>query len=176
MGKSVFFDSWQDLIQIAITVPILYLFIVLAIRIVGKRATSRMNNFDWVVTVAMGSIMAAGILRKETAILEALLAIALLLLLQWILTRSVLHNRRVQRLIKAAPTLLVAEGRFIEDAMRRERITKGEVMAALRGKGVHNLNEIRWVILEPDATFSVVTKKDKIVSRAVYEGVEGLEE
>jgi uncharacterized membrane protein YcaP (DUF421 family) len=174
MGKSIFFDSWQDLLQIAVTAPIIYAFVVLAIRVSGKRATSQMNNFDWIVTVAIGSIAGSGIMLKDLAIAETVLAIALLLALQWLLTKTVLHNKFLQRVVKAPPTLLVHDGQFLEDAMRRERITRGEIRSALRDNGLTDVRMAQWVILEPDASFSVITKAEGPHSRTDLEDVQGL--
>ena len=156
MNETFFFDSWQDLLQIAITVPVVYLFVIAAVRVMGKRSTSQMNNFDWIVTVAIGSIAGAGIMRKESAIAETLLAIALLLLLQWLLTSAVRNNKSLQRLVKARPTLLVHDGKFIEDSMRQERVTQGEVLSSLRVSGLTDVRQAKWVILEPDASLSVI--------------------
>ncbi len=164
MQESFFYDSWRDLLQIAITVPIIYFFIIVAVRVAGKRSTSQMNNFDWIVTVAIGAIAGAGIMRKGSAIVETLLAIALLLLLQWLLTTAVRMNRPLQRLVKARPTLLVHEGEFIEESMRRERITRGEVLSALRVSGLTAVDQAKWVILEPDASMSVIPMSNDTAS------------
>ena len=172
MQESFFYDSWQDLLQIAITVPIIYLFIIVAVRVVGKRSTSQMNNFDWIVTVAIGSIAGAGIMRKGSAITETILAISLLLLLQWLLTTAVRKNKSLQQLVKARPTLLVHDGEFIEASMRRERITRGEVLSALRVSGLTEVSQAKWVILEPDASMSVIPMSNDTATAEHLEEVE----
>ena len=172
MQETFFFDSWRDLLQIAITVPIIYLFVIVAVRVVGKRSTSQMNNFDWIVTVAIGSIAGAGIMRKGSAIVETILAISLLLLLQWLLTTAVRTNKSLQHLVKARPTLLVHEGKFIEQSMRQERITQGEVLSALRVSGLTAVNQAKWVILEPDASLSVIPMSNTTATPEDLEMVE----
>ena len=172
MQESFFYDSWQDLLQIAITVPIIYLFIIVAVRVVGKRSTSQMNNFDWIVTVAIGSIAGAGIMRKGSAITETILAISLLLLLQWLLTTAVRKNKSLQQLVKARPTLLVHDGEFIEKSMRHERITRGEVLSALRVSGLTEISQAKWVILEPDASMSVIPMSNDTATAEHLEEVE----
>ncbi|CAH1001322.1 hypothetical protein LEM8419_02223 [Neolewinella maritima] len=172
MGETVFFDNWQDILQIGITAPIVYVFIVLAIRLTGKRSTSQMNNFDWVVTVAIGSIAASGIMLKDLSITETLFAISLLLLLQYLLTSAVRNNESLESVVKAQPTLLVHDGQFLEEPMKRERITRSEIMSALRNSGITDVRLAQWVILEPDATFSVIRKSDTPLSKAALAGVE----
>jgi uncharacterized membrane protein YcaP (DUF421 family) len=171
--KSVFFDSWQGILRIAITVPTIYAFIILSVRIVGKRSTSRMNNFDWIVTVAIGAISGTAILDKRTAILEAILATALLFGLQFLITRITLHNRGIRKLIKAKPTLLVYQGEYLDQALDHERISRDEVMAALRSKGLISVYMAEAVILEPDATFSIIERESHRLSNDDLEGVEG---
>lgn len=78
-----------DLLRIAATAPIVYLLIILFIRLSGKRSTSQMNNLDWIVTVALGSIAASTILLKDIAVAEGILAIGLLLAMQWLLTAMI---------------------------------------------------------------------------------------
>ncbi len=168
---SALFDGWTGVVKIAITAPIMYFGVVIAIRIVGKRSTSQMNNFDWVVTVAIGALTASGIVSDSVTVLEALTAIATLLGSQYLLTKGVFAFDKVTKLVKSNPTLLVDNGRFVDEAMRQERVTKSEVMSALRGQGLINVEEAKWVILETNATFSVIPKSDRDFSNAEFEAV-----
>lgn len=152
------FGSVNSLGRIIAAAPILYCALILFVRLSGKRSTSDMNNFDWIVTVAMGSVIGSGILVKEVGLMEALVAIALLLLLQYGATRAMLDSATARRLIKAEPRLLVSRGQYLPAAMRKERITEGEVLAAIRESGMFDLNQVRAVVLESDATLSVIPK------------------
>jgi len=152
------FGSFNTLGRIIAATPILYCTLILFVRLSGKRSTSDMNNFDWIVTVAMGSIIGSGILVKEVGLAEALVAIALLLLLQYGATRAMLDSATARRLIKAEPRLLVSRGQYLPAAMRKERITEGEVLAAIRESGMFDLNQVRAVVLESDATLSVIPR------------------
>ena len=58
--SAIFYDGWKDLVRIVLAAPAIYFTIIVFIRLAGKRSTSQMNNFDWVVTVALGSIAGAG--------------------------------------------------------------------------------------------------------------------
>ena len=155
---AIFFDGWASLGQTAILAPLLYLTVVAAIRVSGKRTTGQMNNFDWIVTVAIGSITASGIVIEKVSYAEAALAIAILMGMQWALTKIVRRSARVARIVKSRPRLLVEDGRLYEDALRAERITEDEVHAALRQAGVPSLLGVRYMALENDGTFSVVTR------------------
>lgn len=153
-------DTIEALLRIAVIVPAIYLLIILFIRLSGKRSTSQMNNFDWIVTVALGSITASTILLKDITLAEGALSIALLLVLQYSLTFLARRSPLVARAVKAPPTLLLARGRFLDDAMATERISRKEVLAAVRKAGFTDLDQVDWIALENDASFSVIAHSD----------------
>lgn len=156
----IFFDQYGNLIKIAVSAPVIYSAVVLFIRISGKRSTAQMNNFDWIVTVALGSLVASGLLMENVTIVEALFAIALLMGMQYLFTWLAFRFDAFASLIKAEPTLLMQDGAYLRQAMRRERVTESEVLAAIREQGLHRLDQARWVILETDASFSVIPKSE----------------
>lgn len=155
------FESWQELARVAATGVILYVALITFINLSGKRSTSKMNNFDWVVTVALGSLTASVILVKDIVLLEGLLAIAVLLGLQHVTTKVVSHSRTAEKIIKLQPRLLYFKGRFIEEAMKEERISQNEIMAAIREAGHASLENVTAVILESDASVSVIQQRER---------------
>lgn len=164
-------DAWQ----ITLGAPLVYVAVIVLVRLSGKRTTSQMNGFDWVVTVAAGSLMASGILPGGATAAEAVMAIALLVGLQWLVTRAVSRSGAAQSLVKATPRLLLRDGAFLRDAMREERISEAEVRAAVRAAGKTRLEDIEWVILETDASLSVAVKTDASSPRTALVGVAGAE-
>ncbi len=142
--------------SVALSAIAVYLVVIATIRIGGKRSTSKMNNFDWVVTVATGGLTASGILLKDVAVADAATGIVMLTGLQWMTTWLVLRSPMFCRLVKPSPTLLVDRGELLEANMRAVRVSEAEINAALRERGMSSLDEAQWVILETDATFSVV--------------------
>jgi len=167
------FDGWEGIIKVCIAAPSMYAFVIIAIRITGKRSTSQMNNFDWIVTVAIGSLTASGIILDSVTVSEAMLAIALLLIAQYSLTKGFFASGNLRKFAKASPTLLVHDGQFIRPAMKKERVMESEIMAALRENSLISIKEAQWVILETDATLSVIPKGDRDFSKAQFENVSG---
>ncbi len=155
---SIFFDGWDGLLRILITAPVMYAVVVVFVRLAGKRSTSQMNNFDWVVTVALGSIVGSAVILRDVTIAEASLAIAVLFGVQWMLTAIMPRSELVSGLVKAEPRLLVENGEFRRQAMLDERVTKSEIRAALRRNGLAGVSDAQWVILESDARLSVIPK------------------
>ena len=154
--RDVLFDGWEGLIDVLVCAPILYALVVLSVRLSGKRTTGQMNNFDWIVTVAMGSIVASGIVINSVSIAEAGLAVVTLLLLQYAVTRLAKSSDRFDRAMKADPAVLVARGQVQDGALRANRVTREEINAAIRSRGMTRLDEVGWMILENDGSFSVI--------------------
>jgi uncharacterized membrane protein YcaP (DUF421 family) len=140
--------------------PLAYVGLVTLLRVSGKRTLSKMNAFDLVVTVAMGSTLATALLSKEVALLEALLAFAVLIGLQWVVAWAGSRSARFEKLIKSRPTVLFRDGQMLEEALHRERVAQIELLAAVRSAGREDLENVRAIVLETDGTFSVVAQRD----------------
>ena len=152
----MFFDGWMPLARILILGTLAYLALVLLLRVTGKRTLSKLNAFDFIVTVALGSTLATVLLSKDVALAEGLTALALLILLQGALTWLSVRSPRVSRLVKAEPALLFLEGRFLQGAMKRERVTEDELRSAVRQQGIARLDEVAAVVLETDGSLNVI--------------------
>lgn len=152
----IFFDGWDSVLSVVISVPFVYAFVIVAVRVAGKRSLSQMNNFDWVVTVAMGAIVASSVILPVVTVLDAVTALAALLALQWVTTFATSRSRRIEQAIKARPALLVSDGQFLVDTMRAHRLSEADIRSVLREGGFASLSQVRWVILEADARISIV--------------------
>lgn len=173
----MFFNNWAGLGRVAMVGGLAYLALVLLLRVSGKRTLSKMNAFDLVVTVALGSTLATIILSKEVALAEGILALALLIALQFVVAWLSVRSRAVSGFVKAEPALLLYRGRFLHDALRRERVTGEEVRAAVRANGLPALDEAEAVVLETDGSFTVVRRPGAGgADRSALEGVTGMDE
>lgn len=152
----MFFNTWAELGRVLVVGPLAYVALVLAIRISGKRSLTKLNAFDSVVTVALGSTLATILLSKDVTLAEGALALALLLGMQFVITWSSVRSGRFQDLIKAQPTLVMHRGRFLDAALRAERVTREEVLYILRSNGVTDPADVAAVVLETDGSFSVL--------------------
>jgi uncharacterized membrane protein YcaP (DUF421 family) len=150
------FDSWAGLGRVVLVGTLAYAALVLLLRVSGKRTLSKLNAFDLVVTVALGSTLATVLLSKSVALAEGVLALALLIALQYAIARLSVRSPRFQSFVKAEASLLLHRGRFLERAMRAERMTREEILAALRASGAAEVGEIAAVVLETDGTISVI--------------------
>jgi uncharacterized membrane protein YcaP (DUF421 family) len=154
--SEMLFDGWESLVRTFIVGVLAYCALVLFLRIAGKRTLSKMNAFDWVVTVALGSTLATILLNKNVSLAQGLLALALLIGLQFAVAWSSVRSRWVRRIIAAEPSLLVYQGEYMEKTMHRERVTKGDVKSAIRAAGKAGVEDVGAVILGTDGTFDVI--------------------
>lgn len=154
-------SSVERVADIVLSAAVFYLLIVAMVRISGKRTSGELNNFDWIITVAVGSLAASGILLKDISTLDAAAAILALAFLQYFTTRWVQKSDFASRVFKAEPTWLTHRGEFLEDAMARTRISREEILGALRANGCLNLDDANWVVLETNGQLNVIPKSDR---------------
>ncbi len=153
----MFFDNWYGLLRVVILAVFSYGMLILFLRMAGKRSLSKMNAFDLVITVALGSTLASITLTKNVALSEGILAFGVLILLQFSVTWLSVRSPRFLRLIKAQPRLLLYQGEYMEYAMKKERITRAEILAVVREQGHGDIASIQAVVLETDGSMSVIT-------------------
>jgi uncharacterized membrane protein YcaP (DUF421 family) len=156
MADAVLFDSWAGMARVAIVGLLAYAILILMLRISGKRTLSKMNAFDLVVTVALGSTLATVVLNANVPLAEGILALALLIFLQYAITWLSVRSEWFEHVIKSEPTLLVHQGRFLDKAMRKQRVTREEIGAVLRANGKIDIAQVQYVVLETDGTMTVV--------------------
>ncbi|MEJ7663119.1 MAG: YetF domain-containing protein [Hymenobacter sp.] len=151
-----FFTNWTSLVRILVIGVAAYAGLIVLLRASGKRTLTKMNAFDFIVTVALGSVLASVLLSKSVALADGLLAFAVLIGLQFAITWLAVRVPAVSQLVKADPTLLIYQGQFLHAAMRNQRVTEHELLAALRQSGVPSVHEAAAVVLENDGSFSVL--------------------
>lgn len=154
----MWFDTWSDMWQIFVTTIAIYVALILILRVVGKRSLAKLNIFDLVVTVALGSTLATIMLSADTTWSEGIVAFVTLCGLQWGLSWLSLRVTWFKGLVRSEPRLLLSDGQFLDKAMREERILRQEVHAEVRSHGFGDLEDIAAVILETDGSFSVIPR------------------
>lgn len=157
-----YFQNGTDILRvIAVGVP-MYFILVFLLRISGKRTLSKMNQFDFVITIAFGSAIASILLQKSIPLIEGITALALLIFLQFIVTWSSVRFSFVDNLIKSEPTLVFYQGRFLKSNMKSVRVNESEIYSAMRTNGINDIKDVYQVIVETKGSLSVITppKKD----------------
>lgn len=170
--EHIFFNGWAGLLRTLVVGVLAYVSLVFFLRISGKRTLSKMNAFDLVVTIALGSTLATVVLNKDVALAEGALAFALLIGLQFAVTWSSVRARWVRQWVTGEPLILLYRGEFLPAALRCARVAEDEVRAAIRSAGLASLYEAEAVVLETDGSFSVV-RRGEGHGQPSLEGVQG---
>ncbi|MCF7701881.1 DUF421 domain-containing protein [Loktanella sp. M215] len=154
------FQNWSGLARTLIVGVLAYPALLIMLRISGKRTLAKLNAFDLIVTVALGSTLASILLSESVALAEGLLALAVLIGLQWIVAWSSVRSSTVAELVRSDATLLVRDGAICRGALHRERITEVELMTVIRQSAASAIENASAVILETDGSFSVIARED----------------
>lgn len=157
----MFFDGWASLLKVLFVGVIAYVAMIFLLRIYGKRSLAKMNAFDFVINVALGSTLATMILSQDVAFVEGLITFVLLFSLQYLISWLSVRSKEVRQLIKGEPRLLYHNGEFLRGAMIAERVTEEEVLQAVRNNSKGSISEVEAVVLESDGEFSVIPRSDE---------------
>lgn len=152
----IFFQSWSGIVRTVIVGTLAYGLLILSLRVSGKRTLAKLNAFDLVVTVAIGSTLATILLSESVALAEGITALVLLITLQYTVTYLSVRSDRFARIVRSEPTLLLRNGECLPDAMRKARVTEAELETILRTEGRRGFDNVGAVILESDGSFSVI--------------------
>ena len=150
------FHSAEDLVRVIVVGVGAYVGLIVLLRTTGKRTLSKMNAFDLVVTVSLGSTLAATLLNADVSLSKGLTAFAVLCGLQFVVAFVSVRFDWFETVVKAQPALLYYDDAFLWRTMRRERVTREEVLAAVRAAGRPDLAAAHAVVLETDGSVSVV--------------------
>lgn len=165
----LFFDHIEKLGRIAATATMVYVTLILLTKASGKRSTSQLNNFDWVMTVMIGSLGASIILLREIPFIEGAASLVTLYVLQFLVTKYSSISQPFASLLLSEPRVVFYQGQYLPEAMRDERLTQQELESAMRSAGIHNLDDVEAIVFESDATLAVISKSDKSEEGTVSE-------
>lgn len=173
-GAAFLFSGWEPILRILVVGTGAYAALVLLLRVSRKRTLARLNAFDFVITVAVGASFGRVLTARQVALAEAVAAFALLVMLQWAVSSLQLRSPRFARAITAPPTLLYFRGRFLPDALQRERLREDEVREAVREHGIGSLDAVEAIVFEADGGFAVIPTRqadDLSILAPLTEGV-----
>lgn len=151
----LFFKDWDGPIRTLIVGTLAYITLILFLRVSGKRTLAKLNAFDLVVTVALGSTLSAVLLQKSIPLLDGIVALALLISLQYAVAYASVRSKSIAKLVRSEPTLLARQGAFCDAQMKEARVTQNEALSAVRASGGRHLKDVETLILESDGTLSV---------------------
>lgn len=154
--SAFFYDGPEGPLRTVIVGVAAYVVLVVVLRASGKRTLSKMNAFDLVVTVALGSTLATVLLSRDVPLADGIVGFLVLVGMQRLITEGSLRWSAVARLAKSEPRALVYRGRVLHGALRQERVLESELQAAMRAEGIARYEDADLIVLETDGAFTVL--------------------
>lgn len=145
-----------DPIQVIVRTVIVYLFLVLILRLSGKREVGQMSILELIVILLISDAVQNSMVGDDTTLLGGLVAVMALLGLDYGLSLLTGRSRRLRHAIEGEPRLLVRDGRLLTKALREEKVEPEEVRAAIRTQGLARVEDVRLAVLETDGSISVI--------------------
>ncbi|MFC0103667.1 DUF421 domain-containing protein [Sphingopyxis terrae] len=152
------FDSWHGLLRVLLLSIAAYAGLLALLRWSGNRTLAKLSAFDLVVTVALGSCLATIILTSNVALAEGVLAMTMLVLLQYAIAALSVRYPQAAKLARNRPRCLLKDGDYDDRALKAARVTRGDVRAAIRGQGHGDISAIAAVVIEADGSLSVIAR------------------
>ncbi len=152
-------DLGSGLPEVALRTAIIYVLLVLALRVGGKRAVGQLSILELVVLLVVADAVQNSMVGDNTSLWGGIVAAATLFVLDRGLRALADRYRPVRAALEGEPALLVRDGRQLENTMRREGVEPEELRAALRAHGVARVGDVELAVLETDGTISVVPKR-----------------
>ena len=135
---------------------IVYLFLLVAFRLTGKRQVGQLTPFDLVVLLVVSNIVQNAMIGNDNSVGGCLIGATTIFVLNYLIVEVTFHSKRLRRLVEAHPTILIHNGRILHDNLRTERLTMDDLQAALRRAGVADPTRVRFAVLEESGGISVV--------------------
>jgi len=147
----------MDLVLRAIA---LYVFVLILMRMVGRRELSSLTPVDLVLLVVLGDALQQGLTQDDYSVTGAIIVITTIALLQVLTSYITYLSRRAKKVIDGDPIVILEDGALIERNLRRQRLRPEDVAEEMRLQGIGNFTEVRWGILESNGSFSFVKNDD----------------
>lgn len=164
--RSTVLDEWlispfDTVLFVVISTLLIYVSTLAGLRLGDRRALTQLSPFDFVVAVALGSIVARTATTRTPTFLEGLAAIVTLLVTHRVFSLLRRHSRVIERLVDQPPVVLIRDGRVQEGALRRADFTEGDLTTMLREQGVRSIDDVALSVLETRGVVSVVMRGDR---------------
>ena len=159
-------DIWKDMFVLAVPLlekilrPIIvYVFLIVGLRLSGKRELAQLNPFDLIVLLTLSNTVQNAIIGEDNTVTGGLIGAASLLVVNYLVVRFLYDHRKLDQIIEGSPDILIEDGKVHEHKLKRELITTEELAAAARKQGFDTLNEVRQCVLEPGGTLTFIARK-----------------
>ncbi len=163
---------WHDMFQLSLSPAekmlrpiIVYFFLVIVLRIFGKRELAQLNPFDLVVLLSLSNTVQNAIIGDDNSVLGGLIGAFSLLAINYLVVRFLFKHRRLDQILEGSPTVLVEEGRLRPESLAKEQLTRSELLTVAHRQGFTSLDEVQRCVLEPGGIFFMQAKLPPVEER-----------
>jgi uncharacterized membrane protein YcaP (DUF421 family) len=157
---------WKDMFVLGLPVAekilrpiIVYIFLIIGLRLSGKRELAQLNPFDLVVLLTLSNTVQNAIIGDDNSVIGGIIGATSLLAINYLVVRFLYDHRKLDQIVEGRADILVEDGKVHEQKLKRELITKEELAAAARKQGFETLSDVRQCVLEPGGTLTFIAKK-----------------
>lgn len=143
---------WEKIVRSLIV----YLFLLVVFRALGKRQGGQLTPFDLIVLLMISNVLQNAMIGPDNFVTGGLLGATTILAANWMIGRFAFLSRRFERVVEGNPVLLVHHGRVIESGLRRENFSREDLLSNLRSQGVFDVGDVRAAVLETSGKLSVL--------------------
>lgn len=152
------FDLAVPLSELVLRAVAVYVFLLLMLRLTGKRQVGQLAPFDFVLLLILSNAVQNSMNAGDNSLLGGLVSAATLVALNYLTGLATFRSRRVEKLIDGEPELLIHDGRLVPKALARAQISEHELYAALRQNGCTTPESVALAMLETNGVISVVPR------------------
>ena len=159
-------DIWKDMFVLGVPIAekilrpiIVYVFLIVGLRLSGKRELAQLNPFDLIVLLTLSNTVQNAIIGEDNSVTGGIIGAASLLAINYLVVRFLYDHRKIEQIVEGSPDVLIENGKLHEHKLKKELITKQELAAAARKQGFDSLSEVQQCVLEPGGTLSFTARK-----------------
>jgi uncharacterized membrane protein YcaP (DUF421 family) len=145
--------------DLTVRAVVLFSFVFLITRIIGRRELSSLEPFDLILLIVLGDTIQQGLTQDDYSVTGAVIAVGTIAGLQVGTSWFSFRFRWARRVLNGDPIVLMQDGKVLEQNLRRERMTTEELAKAARGQQIASLEDVQWAVFEPSGTISFIPKK-----------------
>jgi uncharacterized membrane protein YcaP (DUF421 family) len=179
-------DLWTNMFVLGVPLAekilrpiIVYIFLIVGLRLSGKRELAQLNPFDLIVLLTLSNTVQNAIIGNDNSVTGGIIGAASLLAVNYLVVRFLYDHRKLDQLVEGKPDVLIENGKVHEHKLKRELITKESLAAAARKQGFDSLSEVHQCVLEPGGTLSFTARKpatDEIRHQELLQKIDALSE
>jgi uncharacterized membrane protein YcaP (DUF421 family) len=163
---------WRDMAILAVPVAekvlrpiIVYIFLVVLLRIFGKRELAQLNPFDLVVLLSLSNTVQNAVIGEDSSVTGGIIGAATLLTVNYLVVRFLFRHRRLDQVLEGSPTVLIDKGQVNAKGLAKELLTRPELMTVLHRQGFSRIEEVDRCVLESGGTFFIRGKEPALSVR-----------